>query len=55
MDKDTAMRYLRNVILERFPEGPNRKRWLAWLDEFSCADEILSALSSPEEDPSRPH
>jgi hypothetical protein len=44
MDKDNAIRYLRNVILERFPPGPDRQRWLAWLTEFSNAEEILQSL-----------
>jgi hypothetical protein len=45
MDKVTAMAYLRSVILERFPPGPERQRWLAWLDEFSHAEETLQTLS----------
>ena len=45
MDKDTAMRYLRSVILESFPAGPDRQRWLAWLAEFSRSEETLQALS----------
>jgi len=55
MDKDTAITYLRNVILERFPAGPDRQRWLAWLDEFSHAEEKLILLSglriSPDDEP----
>lgn len=45
MDKDTAMGYLRSVILERFPPGPDRQRWLAWLSEFSRAEETLPSVS----------
>jgi hypothetical protein len=45
MDKDTAMESLRSVILERFPPGPNRQRWLAWLHEFSRAEKTLQTLS----------
>jgi hypothetical protein len=47
MDKVTAMAYLRSVILERFPPGPDRQRWLAWLTEFSDAEETLQTLSGP--------
>ena len=53
MDKLTAMEYLRSVILERFPPGPDRRRWLAWLTEFSHAEETLQTLSGlliPEDD-----
>ena len=46
MDKITAMAYLRSVILERFPPGPDRQRWLAWLTQFSDADETLQTLSA---------
>ena len=45
MDKATAMEYLRSVILERFPPGPDRQRWLAWLIEFSQLDETLQTFS----------
>jgi hypothetical protein len=45
MDKATAIGYLRSVILERFPPGPDRQRWLTWLTEFSRAEEILQTLS----------
>lgn len=45
MDKATAMQYLRSVILKRFPPGPDRQRWLAWLTEFSHADETQQTLS----------
>ena len=54
MDKLTAMKYLRSVILERYPAGPDRQRWLAWLTEFSHAEEILQSLpgllTSPHDD-----
>lgn len=50
MDKVTAMAYLRGIILERFPPGPERQRWLAWLSEFSCAEETLQTLSEPQID-----
>jgi hypothetical protein len=57
MDKHTAITDIRNRILERFPAGPDRQRWLAWLDEISHAEEILQALSarfsSPDEE--EPH
>ena len=45
MGKDTAIGYLRSVILEPFPPGPDRQRWLAWLAEFSPAEESLQTLS----------
>ena len=45
MNKVAAMAYLRSVILERFPPGPDRQRWLAWLTEFSHADETRQTLS----------
>lgn len=45
MSKVTAMAYLRSVILERFPPGPDRQRWLAWLTELSRAEETLQSLS----------
>ena len=44
MSKVTAMAYLRSVILERFPPGPDRQRWLTWLAEFSRAEENLQSL-----------
>jgi len=60
MEKNTAIAYLRCVILERFPPGPGRQRWLAWLSEFSQAEGNLQRLSelltSQEDDePPRPH
>lgn len=45
MDKITAVAYLRGVILERFPPGPDRQRWLSRLTEFSHAEESLQTLS----------
>ena len=45
MDKLTAIGYVRSVILERFPPETDRQRWLAWLTEFSRADETLQTLS----------
>jgi hypothetical protein len=45
MSKVTAIAYLRSVILERFPPGPTRQRWLAWLTEFSRAEETLEPIS----------
>ena len=45
MDKATAIAYLRGLILERFRAGPDRQRWLAWLTEFSHAEETLQTLS----------
>jgi hypothetical protein len=45
MGKVAAMAYLRSVILERFPPGRDRQRWLAWLTEFSRAEETLQTLS----------
>jgi len=45
MDKATAISYLRSMILERFPPGPNRQRWLTWLTEFSRAEETFQTLS----------
>ena len=54
MDKDTAIAYLHSVILERFPPGPDRQDWLAWLSEFSRAEETLQIFSglliSPDDD-----
>ncbi len=50
MDKVTAIAYLRGVILERFPPGPERQRWLAWLTEFSHAEETLQSLAAPRID-----
>jgi hypothetical protein len=44
IDKVTAMGYLRSVIVERSPPRPDRQRWLAWLTEFSRAEEILQSL-----------
>jgi len=44
MEKRVAIEYLRSVILERFPPGSNRERWLEWLTEFSRAEETLQAL-----------
>jgi hypothetical protein len=35
MNKETAIAYLRHIILERFPPGPERHWWLNWLTEFS--------------------
>jgi hypothetical protein len=59
MDKLTAMGYLRNVILERFPPGPDRQRWLAWLTAFSRAEETPQTLSglliSSGDDPPHTH
>jgi hypothetical protein len=55
MDKLTAMGYLRSVILKRFPPGPNRQRWLAWLTEFSHAEETLQQLSQGDDDPPYAH
>jgi hypothetical protein len=45
MDKVTAFAYLHGVILERFLPGPDQERWLAWLTEFSHAEETLRTLS----------
>lgn len=45
MDTVTAIAFLRGVILERFPPGPERERWLAWLIEFSQAEETFQAFS----------
>ena len=45
MSKVTAMAYLRSVILKRFPPGPDQQRWLAWLDQFSHAEDTLQTLS----------
>jgi len=39
------MAYLRGMILERFPPGSDRQRWLEWLTEFSHAEETLENLS----------
>jgi hypothetical protein len=33
------------VILQRFPPGPDRQRWLTWLAEFSQAEQRLSISS----------
>lgn len=29
---------LRRAIYERFPPGPERERWLTWLDATACRD-----------------
>ena len=60
MDKDTAIGYLRSMILGRFPPGPARQRWLAWLTEFSHAEETLQILSvflisQDDDEPPRAH
>lgn len=44
MDKTRAIAFLHQVILDGFPAGPERQRWLAWLNEFSHAEERLNAL-----------
>jgi hypothetical protein len=47
MDKNTAIKFLQQVIFERFPPGPQRA-WLEWLDEFAHAE---NHLDMPTEDP----
>lgn len=34
MGKASAKQFLERVIHERFPQGPDRDRWLTWLQEF---------------------
>lgn len=55
MDKATAIEFLRERILTCFPAGSERQRWLAWLAEFSQAEETLQLLSgflsSPADEP----
>jgi hypothetical protein len=59
MDRVTPTAYLREVILNRFPPGPDREQWLAWLTEFSHAEETLETLSGlligDTEEPSHTH
>ena len=45
MDKASAIEFLHNLILTRFPPGSEREGWLAWLVEFTHAEENLETLS----------
>jgi hypothetical protein len=45
MDKATAIALLRERSLTRYSAGSERQRWLAWLAEFSRAEETLQTLS----------
>lgn len=44
LDRTTALASLRHMIFERFPAGPERQEWLAWLEEIANAEERLAAL-----------